>query len=597
MKLLKKLNYIFPWKQKLRFLGLFFMMLLSTVLEFAGVSLILPFVNILVNPDTLQSSFWYPWFSRVTGSTTVTEVLLALSILMIIVYILKNAYLLLLVNVRVKFISGNQVRMGSRMIGYFMRKPYTYHLQHNTSEVVRSVTSDVSSMFGLISCLFTLISDGLTALALIIYLFSIDTMLTLILSCAIALCSALYFLLVKKRIRTAGQENRKIYAKMLRAVHQAVGGIKEVKVMGRETYFEECYTKYGEEYVERNRVYAVLSAIPNRLIETCCVCGVLGVIAFKIASGDNLVSVVPTLSAFAVACIKLLPSANSINGAINGISFQAPCVESIYDEIIESEQYEKRLALEAAEKLQKNGEIHVAPNSDVQLRHIEFTYPNMDKPVLQDINMTIPSGASIGIVGVTGAGKTTLVDIILGLLEPQKGSVCYGGMDIRQDYRQWQSRIGYIPQNIYMIDDSIRNNVALGVYEEKIDDAQVWQALEDAQLADFVRGLKEQLDTVIGERGVRISGGQRQRIGIARALYYNPEILFFDEATSSLDNETERNVMEAINSLSGRKTMIIVAHRLTTIEKCDKVYRVIDGGIEDASSAPDPAVRGHREQC
>lgn len=583
MGVLKKLNYIFPTKQKLRFLCLFFLTMISTVLEFAGVSLILPFVNILVNPEAFTGAFWYRWIVNLTGSDSTDSVLLVLCIAMIVIYVVKNAYLLLLINVRVRLVSLNQIRLSSRMIGYFMRKPYTFHLQHNTSEIVRSVTSDVSSLFGMVNNLISLISNAMITVVLIVYLFSVDALLTVILSIAIALCSALYFLLVKKHIRTAGQENRKTYAKMLRSVHQAMGGIKEVKIMGRETYFEECYTKYGTEYVQRNRKYSVLSAIPSRLIETVCVGGVLGVIAYKIATGADLTSLVPSLSAFAVACIKLLPCANGINGCINSMSYQTPAVESVYEEIVESEAYARRLAQEAAEREKQHGKMTAKPNSDIRLEHITFTYPNMEEPVLRDVSLKIQNGTSVGIVGVTGAGKTTLVDIILGLLEPQEGNVYYGDLDIRQDYAQWQKRIGYIPQNIYMTDDTIRNNVALGVYEDEIDDARVWQALEDAQLADFVRGLKDQLDTVIGERGVRISGGQRQRIGIARALYYDPEILFFDEATSSLDSETEKNVMAAINSLSGQKTMIIVAHRLTTIEECDRIFRVEDGRVKETT--------------
>lgn len=583
MGVLKKLNYIFPTRQKLRFLLLFFLSLISTVLEFAGVSLILPFVNILVNPDSITGAFWYRWIVSITGSSATETVLLTLCFAMILIYIIKNAYLLLMINLRVRLVSLNQIRLSSRMIGYFMRKPYTFHLQHNTSEIVRSVTSDVASLFSMVNNLFSLVSNVMITAVLIVYLFRVDPLLTIILSVAIALCSTLYFLLVKKRIRTAGRENRKTYAKMIRSVHQAMGGIKEVKIMGRETYFQECYTKYGTEYVQRNRIYSVLAAIPSRLIETVCVSGVLGVVAYKIASGADLVTLVPSLSAFAVACIKLLPCANSINGCINSMSYQTSAVESVYEEIIESEAYARRLAQQAAEREKQRGKKTAKSNSDIRLEHISFTYPEMDEPVLRDVSMRIRSGSSVGIVGVTGAGKTTLVDIILGLLEPQEGNIYYGDLDIRQDYSQWQNRIGYIPQNIYMTDDTIRNNVALGVYEDEIDDARVWQALEDAQLADFVRGLKDQLDTVIGERGVRLSGGQRQRIGIARALYYDPEILFFDEATSALDNETERNVMAAINSLSGKKTMIIVAHRLTTIEHCDTVFRVADGSVKETA--------------
>lgn len=587
MKNLKIINYVFPLKQKLKFLLMFILSLISTVFEFAGVSLILPFVNILVSPESIEGAVWYGWIVKIIGSSSHTDVLLFLTFALIAIYIIKNAYMLLLINVQVRLIARNQIEVSSQMIGYFMHKPYTYHLQHNSSEVARTINADVSGLFSMVSTMFSLVSNGMILVTLIVYLFNVSPTLTLTLGAGIGICSLLYFIIVKKRIRELGQENRKTHAKMSRSIYQAMGAIKEVKIMGRERFFEECYSKYGKEYVERNRAYSVVSAIPTRLLETVCVCGVLGVIAFEIANstGDmaSLKQIVPSLSAFAIACIKLLPTANSINGCITSITYLTPSVEAIYEEIRESEEYEARLAREAEEKKEKNGEITVESNSDIRLENIKFTYPNMEEPVLHDVSMTIPHGTSVGIVGVTGAGKTTLVDIILGLLEPQEGNIYYGKLDIRQDYKQWQERIGYIPQVIYMTDDTIRNNVALGVYDEDIDEDRVWKALEDAQLADFVRGLKDGLDTVIGERGVRLSGGQRQRIGIARALYYNPEVLFFDEATSALDNETEKKVMEAINALSGSKTMIIVAHRLTTIEKCDQVFRVIDGTVEPAN--------------
>lgn len=586
MKILKILNYVFPLKQKLKFLLMFLLSFIGSLMEFAGVSLILPFVNILINPNIDQAK-WYIWLTRLLGTTDRADVLFWLTIGLIGVYVVKNAYMLLLINLRVHLISKNNIVVSSRMIGYFMRKPYTYHLEHSSNEVARTINHDVGSLFSMVSTLFGLVSDAVITVSLIIFLFKVNPVLTGTVAIGIAICSVLYFLVVKKKIREFGQENRKSHVKMNRSIYQAMGAIKEVKIMGREQFFAECYSKYGAEYVELNRRYSVVSAIPSRLIETVCIGGVLGVIAYQIKSSNGnieaLTQIVPQLSAFAVACMRLLPTANSINSCFSSITYLTPSVEAIYEEIRSSEEYEARIALEAEEKKRINGEINVAPNSDIRLENIKFTYPNMDEPVLHDISITIPHGTSVGIVGVTGAGKTTLVDIILGLLEPQEGNVFYGDLDIRQDYKQWQERIGYIPQFIYLTDDTIRNNVALGLYEDEIDEARVWKALEDAQIAEFVRGLKDGLDTVIGERGVRLSGGQRQRLGIARALYYNPEVLFFDEATSALDNETEQKVMEAINALSGTKTMIIVAHRLTTIEKCDQILRVVDGTVEPAT--------------
>ncbi len=580
MKLIRELRYIFPKRQWVLFGALFFLQLIETILDFAGISLILPFVNVLIRADELNGAWWYRLIADLIHTDSTQSVLLFLTFLMMAVYVAKNLYILLLVNLRIRFISANRIRMGAKMLTCYMHKPYTFHLQRNTAEIIRNVNGDVASAFSVISTIFSLISDVLIILVLIVYLLAVDIWMTLGVLCALIVCSAVYFLIVRRKVRKIGQENRIYGAKLIKSVHQSMGGIKEVKVMGREQYFADAYAEAGAQYVAQQRRFNVISAIPGRLIETLCMCSVLGVIAVRISAGGELTAIVPGLSAFAVAAIRLLPRANSVNSSINSITYNLPALESLYEDLKESERQEQERQLEIAEKKQRNKAVPVGAESDILLKNISYTYPNKDKPVLCDVNLRIEHGTSVGIVGVTGAGKTTLVDIILGLLKPDTGTVCYGALDIHEDYAQWQKHIGYIPQNIYLIDDTIRRNVALGVQEEAISDEAVWRALEHAQLAGFVRELKDGLDTVIGERGVRISGGQRQRIGIARALYDDPEILFFDEATSSLDNKTEEAVMESVHAIGGGKTIILVAHRLTTLKDCDRIYKVVNGGVE-----------------
>lgn len=581
MKLMKQLSYIFPPKQRWQFAGLFLLQLIETCLDFLGISLILPFVNVLVNADTLREAGWYVMVSGLVGSAETAPVLLFITLLMITVYIVKNAFMLFLLNLRVRFIGTNKVKMGTKMITCYMYKPYTFHLQRNTAEIIRNINGDVGGAFNVISNIFALISDVLIVIALVVYLLAVDFTMTIGVMLALALCSAIYFLFVRKKIRTLGRENRKVTARMYKAIQQAMGGIKEVKIMGREKYFAEVYNEAGIESVRIGKRYAVISAIPARLIETLCMCTILGVLAIKIAGGENLTEVVPRLSAFAVAAIRLLPRANGINACINSITYNMPSLEALYDDLRESEREEAERLREIEQKKQQKKTVSVGQEEDIFVRGVTYTYPNKNEPVLKNVDLTIAHGSSVGIVGATGAGKTTLVDLILGLLKPDSGTICYGTLDIHEDYAQWQKHIGYIPQTIYLVDDTIRSNVALGIESDRVDDTTVWRALENAQLAEFVRSLENGLDTVIGERGVRISGGQRQRIGIARALYRDPEILFFDEATSSLDNETEAAVMESINALGSQKTMIIVAHRLTTLRGCDKIYRVDEAAVEE----------------
>lgn len=581
MRIYKMLSYIFTRKQRWQFVGIFFLQLIATLLDFAGISLILPFVNILVNPDVIVGTWWGSLIGKIMGSSDANDILLFLTFLMIGVYVVKNAYLLLLTGIQTRFNYNNHIRMGSEMITCYMHKPYTYHLQRNTSEIIRNINHDVGSAFGMISSIFSLISDALIIIILVVYLFAVDPWMTIAVMLALAVCSVVYFLIVRKKVRQFGQENREISAKMIKAIYQSMGGIKEVKIMGREQYFSDVYVSAGKEMVNRKRRYAIISNIPTRLIETLCMSSILAVIAVKIISGQDMASLIPGLSAFAVCAIRLLPRANSINGTISGITYSLPSLESLYEELKDSERLEKERQEEIARKRAEKKPVEVGKESNIFVRNLTFTYPEKDTPVLKDVNLEIEHGTSVGIVGVTGAGKTTLVDVILGVLKPQEGTVCYGALDIHEDYAEWQKHIGYIPQNIYLTDDTIRKNVALGIPDDEIDDEQVWRSLESAQLADFVRTLDDGIDTVVGERGVRISGGQRQRIGIARALYNDPEILFFDEATSSLDNETEKAVMASINSLGGGRTMIIVAHRLTTLTGCDKIYQVDKSGIHE----------------
>ena len=578
MKLLRELRDIFPRKQRLLFLLLFFLQWIGTAFDFFGVSLILPFLNVLLNPTASHNAAWYRWLAGLLHAETDSAVLLALTFTIMAVYVLKNLYRLLMLHLSVRLVAANRVRMGARMLRCYMDKPYTFHLQRNTAEILRSITGDVGGAFAVVSTLMGLVSSVLIVAVLVVFLLVVDVWMTLAVSAALLVCSALYFFLVRGRIRSAGQESRSYTAKMYQSIQQAMGGIKEVKLMGREQFFAEEYERAGAQSVELGRKYSIMAALPNLLIETLCVCSVLGVVAYRIASGADLAAVVPSLSAFALAAVRLLPRVSSINSAINTIAFQRPALDALHRDLQESER-EARAA--AQRELTPDP---AQPAGDIVLTNVSYTYPDRGERVLQNVSLRIRRGQCVGIVGVTGAGKTTLVDVMLGLLRPDSGTVCCGAQDICENNAAWQRQIGYIPQSIYLTDDTIRSNVALGLAPEQIDEAAVWRALESAQLADFVRGLQDGLDTVIGERGVRLSGGQRQRVGIARALYRDPEIVFFDEATSSLDSETEAAVMQAVHALGAEKTIIIVAHRLTTLKDCDVIYRVTDGGVEEEAT-------------
>ena len=435
--------------------------------------------------------------------------------------------------------------------------------------------------------------------------------------CIAVLLIALMLLInyvLKPILHQAGVNNQKSAAAMNSWLMQSIQGIKELKVQRKEEYFQENYDRAGTIYVSSLRKNYVLSAVPRFMLEAISMGAFFIIVALMIYKGADLNTVVPMLSAVAMAAVRLLPSVNRISGALASISYTEPMLDKLIENlkaISGSEEISLAAGDLKAKTEARTEEAEGSAISDgnanrpadtgaggtaetgadsvgtafprlsraITVEDVVYHYPKSDKNVLEHANLTITPGESVGIVGQSGAGKTTLVDIILGLLRPASGRVAIDGVDIRTDNRAWLAQIGYIPQMIFMLDGTIRDNVAFGEDAEDIDDADVWAALREASMEDFVKSLPDGLDTQLGERGVRISGGQRQRIGIARALYTNPSVLIFDEATSALDNETEAAIMDSINHLHGTKTMIIIAHRLTTIEGCDHVYRVEGGKI------------------
>lgn len=381
---------------------------------------------------------------------------------------------------------------------------------------------------------------------------------------------------LKPLLSRLGEKNQSIQSRIAKWRIQAIYGIKDVKVLHREAFFADNYENSGRIGAGYARRHAVLNNTPRLLIEAVFMTSILSYIILYIQMGNDASTLIPMLSAFGVAAIRMMPSVNRINTYMTDISYFRPCLDYVYENMNINEISRKTNQTLKPADISKTMQLH----DRISLKGIVYAYPNTSKLIFDHADMVIPYGKSVGIMGPSGAGKSTIVDILLGLLTVQEGSITCDGENIFDNYPAWLAQIGYIPQSIYLVDEPVRNNIAFGIADEEIDDSRIWQALEEAQLADFIRGLPQGLDTAIGDRGVRISGGQRQRLGIARALYHNPEILVFDEATSALDNETEAAVMEAINSFHGRKTMVIIAHRLNTIEKCDIIYKVDEGKIQ-----------------
>ena len=569
--MIQKIRMIFNRTQKIKFVVLFCMLFAGSVLELMGVSLILPFVQLVMDTDGTDNAL-FQWFGRLVGAESQRELLIWLGLLLIAVYLIKNTYLLFTKYVQLRFVFNNRLELSGRLMRNYMKKPYPFHLEKNSSEILRSVTSDVNNLYELVMDVINLVSNLLIIVMLAVYLLYTDVVITLVVAALLGLCSYFYFAIMRKRTVDYGKQNQIYNGKMIQAVNQALGGIKEIKVLARENYFVRAYEENGRYYASSLKKSQFYRNAPKYLIETVCVCGVLATILIKLQMGADVQELVPQLSVFAMAAFRLLPSVNQVNNLLNGILFLKPSIDRIYEDLQEA----------GAKKNERPPErdYRRLPAADaVRFEHVTFRYPGTEKEILSDLSVELPLKKSIGFVGSSGAGKTTFMDLLLGLLSPDQGRICYGDSDIRDYPDAWGHKLGYIPQSIYLADDTIRRNVAFGIPDSEISEAKVRRALEEAQLLEFVDGLDDGLDTMVGESGVRLSGGQRQRIGIARALYQQPEILVLDEATSALDTETEQAVMEAVERFRGRCTLLMIAHRTSTLENCDQIYRLEDGKL------------------
>jgi ABC-type multidrug transport system fused ATPase/permease subunit len=573
MDIIKKLRYILDRKQKINICFLGVMIFIGGILETLSVSAMLPVVWVIVDSEKAMENKYFKWAMEFLNIQDVKGFTIALLVILMVVYILKNAYLLLLVNEQTRFISYNRNKLISQVLREFLNRPYEFYLDADIPTVFRLTDSDIPNVFQILMSLISLTSEGLVFVLLCVVLIMTDWKLLLFLVFIFGFITLLMMKVLKPRLNALGAQNQAIQSRIAKWRIQAIYGIKDVKVLHRESFFADNYEKNGKVGANYNRRYSVINAMPSYIIETLFISSILIYLIFYIVSGNDVSGVISKLAAFGVAALRLLPCVKRVNTYIADISYFKPCLDYVYENMNISE-----ISRRNNQTLKPVDETKTMELRDkIELKNIVYAYPNTDKLIFDNADMQIPYGKSVGIMGPSGAGKSTIVDILLGLLTVRGGKIECDGVNIFDNYPAWLSQIGYIPQSIYLVDEPIRNNIAFGIADDEIDDNRIWEVLEEAQLGDFIKTLPEGLDTAIGDRGVRLSGGQRQRLGIARALYHNPEILVFDEATSALDNETEAAVMEAINSFHGRKTMVIIAHRLNTIEKCDIIYKV-DGG-------------------
>ena len=572
-RLIRKLRLLLGGKYWRRVPLLVLLMIIAGVFETISVSIILPFMDIVIRPEYGMNKWYIRDICHIFRINSPTILIALISIFLALLYLIKNAYLVWEIRVQQKFVSYSMKDVRQKLLTILINRPYEYYIEANTGNILTIMNGHMEHISDMLGRFFNMMGEAVTVCMLILALVIVIPQASILMGTLLGIVLFFVLKVIRPVLGKESQNNQAATDGMYKWILQSIQGIKEVKVMKSEQFFLEQYSRSGEVHARAMYRYMVWSSIPRSLIETFIMSSFFLAIAVYIIFGHELTNIIPAITMIAMATVRLLPAANRISTSMGSVIFSEGYIDDIlgfYEENTENSAcYEN-----------KNFKGHIEKfNNSIDISHVSYHYPKSDEMVLKDISLTISKGESVGIVGVSGAGKSTLMDIILGLLEPIEGEIYVDNTNIKCNYEEWVSMIGYIPQSIFLMDDSIRLNVAFGTSIDKIDDDEVWKSLDNASLGDFVRKLPKGLDTEIGERGVRLSGGQRQRIGIARALYRNPQILCMDEATSALDNETEEAIIDSISRLKGQKTLIIIAHRLTTIEECDHIYRVETGKI------------------
>lgn len=576
--IIRKLLFLFPASDKWKFGGLLGLMLIGAFLEVLGIGMLPVFISIVASPERiLEMEKLAPlldFFEIEDGG----RLLVVGGIGLVVTFLVKNTYIVAFHYIQARFLMNRYRMLSARLFDKYMNAPYAGMLSKNTSEVLRNVTHETGYVIQqVVTPMLKLGMDTILILGTLILLFLVSPIITLAAILLFAVAGGGFLKLIREKGQTYGRRAQLERMVMIQAVNEGVGGLKDIRVLQRADWFLARFKKSLAHYANALVFRTTTRHSTKPILETVAVSGMLMIALVLYWQEAPLGTIVPLLTLFGAAAVRLLPAMREIVEAINGIRFYGYSIHPIHDELKRLEHIPEPLPVPSGKE---SGTLRF--QREIRFENVSYFYPGCSQPAVRDVSLQIAKGEAVGFIGASGAGKTTVIDLLLGILEPQKGKITVDGVDIRGAHKEWLPNVGYIPQFIFLTDDTLRRNIALGLPDKDIDNARLTVAIEAAQLAETVKMLPDGIDTVVGERGVRLSGGQRQRIGIARALYGNPSVLIMDEATSALDSETERYVIESMERLKGKRTIVMIAHRLSTVQKCDRLFIIDQGQVADS---------------
>lgn len=589
LKNINKLRSVFDRRDKLQYAGLLFLMVIGALLEVVGIGAVPAFISTLAVPEKVRDFPGVRPVLNALGITSPQELVIWGAIGFILVFTVRAAFLVVLDYVRIRLTERHRVRLARLLFTRYMQAPYEFHLERNTAELLRNVDAETKNIItGVINPILQLVLNGMMTVCIAAVLIAVTPWIALVAIVVVGGGGLLFLQIVKEKMGQYGKEARTERKKTIQAVNQGLGGFQDARVLGVEQLLVDDFHQSISRYAKLERFKKFISGLANPLLEYIAVLGLMLLVLTMVLAGTDLKAMVPLLGLFGAAIVRLRGTVGAITNTLNTLHYTMASVDAVVGDLDLLKEVDRKALTSGENNNDKDSAIRHAGlplHHALQFENVSYSYPGAEGPALRDISLTIKQGQSVGLVGATGSGKTTLVNVLLGLLEPQAGRILADGIDVHTDLRKWQNNLGYIPQSIFLLDDTIRRNVAFGLSEGEIDDEKVWEALYAAQIGGFVlEELPDGVDTFVGERGVRLSGGQRQRIGLARAIYHNPDVLVMDEATSALDNETERHVMKALEELKEERTFVMIAHRLSTVRNCDRLFFMKQGRIEAAGT-------------